>query len=265
MRSLDLNSYIKKSYDERVLFIRHNNIDSEREHYSSDLTRYPSRKIMQGASFDDHFQSFKEMVRTANRNDISRVFMALESYFLFSYNHDSVFKDKLQANGFVSIPFTDYIYPMLHKEITDKFDDYSISFENKEADENLNTIDSIFDKYTDVQSALYLLYCNNFKFPKGWEILFRNTSNEVVRILNESGITIGDFLNMLVDYKCDIIDSILKEIGNDELREEYLNKSKKLREIKHEEIKHNENIDLPITHSLNSSFLDSDNNYSKKF
>ena len=265
MRSLDLNSYIKKTYDERVLSIQNNNIDSEREYYSSDLTRYPERKVMHGVSFEDHIQSFKYMVRGGNRSDVMRVFMALESYLLFSYKRDAVFKEKLRANGFVSTPFTNFIYPMLHKEITDSFDDSSISLENKKADDNINMIDSICDKYMDVQTMLYLLYCNNFQFPEGWQVLFRNTKDDVIRILNESNITIGEFLDMLVDYKCDIIESVLREIGDEQLRDEYLEKSKKLREIKHDEVRLTDNIDLPVTYSLKDSTLESDNNHAKKF
>ena len=78
----------------------------------------------------------------------------------------------------------------------------------------------------------------------------------IQNILNKSEMTIGDFLHSLVDYKCNIMDGILDEISDEQLRANFLQKAAKLREEKHQETSGFAHVDLPVTYFLDHAMID---------
>lgn len=256
MKIIRLNDVLKNIYDSRVASIKKINIELEREYFTQNSSNIPLNEIMQGASYEDHFTSFKNVVKNGTDNEINQIFMLLQEYFLFSYGHDMMFKKKLEADIFTSIPMEDFIYPKLSKAVKEKYNDLSVMEENPNFSTNIKEIDRLVFTYTEMQSLLYLLYYNDFQFPNGWEELCPDTHEEILNILNNSGITIGDFLHALIDFKCKAMNEIFNEINNLQLRKTYLEKTETLRKEKHEETKNFAHINLPITYFLDHTFLD---------
>lgn len=264
MESISLDSVIKNMYDKRVSFIREKNIELEREYFTQNNDHIPMNEIMQGASYEDHFMNYKKLVKRASDNEISQIFMLLQEYFLFSF-HDMMFKMKLDADIFTAVPMEDFIYPKLNEAVREKYNDLSVTRENPNFKKNMQSIDRIVVTYTEMQALLYLLYCNDFQFLNGWQRLFPDTHEEILRRLNNSGMTIGDFLHALIDFKCKTMSEIFGEIVDLKLRKKYLEKTKNLRGEKHEETKAYAHVNLPVTYFLNHTiidFLDMDCKYS---
>lgn len=256
MEYVSLNNVLKNMYDSRVSFIRRKNMELEREYFTRNSKCIPMSEIMQGASYEDHFTSFKNMVKNGTDSEIGQIFMLLQEYFLFSAGHDMMFKKKLEADIFTPVPMEDFIYPKLDDAVKERYNDLSVMKENPNSKENIEGIDRLVWTYIEMQSLLYLLYCNDFQFPNGWEKLCPDTHEEILKILNDSGMTIGDFLHALIDYKCKTMNEIFSEISSPQLRKKYLEKTEALREEKHEETKGFANETLPITFFLDHTFLD---------
>lgn len=255
MENCSLNKVIRNLYDNKVTFIRNKNIELERAYFTRSHN-IPMGEIMQGSSFEDHFASYKEMVKKGNEDEISLIFTLLQEYFLFSYGHDMMFKKKLEADIFTSIPIENLIYPKLKSTIKENYNDLSVMKENPNFESNMEEIDKIVYTFLELQSLLYLLYCNEFQFPNGWQKICPDTFEDILDILNKSKMTIGDFLHSLIDFKCQIMTEILDEIGNSELRKEYLKKVEELQENQHKKTKTFAHINLPITYYLEHTFLD---------
>lgn len=256
MESVNLDTVVRNMYNNRVAFIRNKNIELEREYFTANSNRIPMSEIMQGASFEDHFASYKTVVKNGNENEISQVFMLLQEYFLFSYGHDMMFKKKLEADIFTSVPIEDLIYPRLLEAVKENYNDISVMQENPNLKANMEGIDRLVFTYTELQSLLYLLYCNDFQFPNGWEGLCPDTHEDIIGILDKSGMTIGDFLHALIDFKCKTMTEILSEIGDSKLRADYLKEVETLKKEKHAETKTFTYVGLPVTYFLSHSFMD---------
>lgn len=256
METISLNNVLKNMYDSRVSFIRAKNIELEREYFTKNSARIPMSEIMQGASYEDHFMSFKDAMKNGTPDEINQIFMLLQEYFLFSYGHDMMFKKKLEADIFTSIPMEEFIYPKLIEAVKERYNDISVMRENPNFNSNMEGIDRLVFTFTEMQSLLYLLYCNDFQFPNGWEGIYPDTHEDVLDILNNSGMTIGDFLHALIDFKCKIMSEIFNEITNKQLRKFYLEKVDTLRDEKHMETKGFAHVTLPITYFLDHTILD---------
>lgn len=256
MGSVSLDTVVRNMYNNRVSFIRNKNVELEREYFTANSEYIPMSEIMQGASFEDHFSYYKTTVKNGNENEISQIFMLLQEYFLFSHGHDMMFKKKLEADIFTSVPIEDLIYPKLLDTVKENYNDVSVMPENPHLKANIASIDRLVLTHTALQSLLYLLYCNDFQFPNGWKELYPDTHEDIIHILDKSGMTIGDFLYALIDFKCKIMTEILSEIGNQKLRANYLKKVETLKEEKHAETKTFNHVGLPITYFLNHSFMD---------
>ena len=254
MENISIEETIKRIYDERVLFIRDKNIELERQYFSSDKLGF----LTNGLSYDDNFTyMIKELKKqSVSESKIESIFISLQEVFLFSKGHDMMFKKKLNADVFVSIPMDNLIYPMLVEGIKEKYNDVSVMCENPNYENNIKGIDKLTYIYTELQSLLYFLYCNDFQFPNEWEALYPDTFNDLIKILNESGLTIGEFLHSLIDFKCNIMNVVLKEIDYKELQDKYLSKVEKLRNEKHKETSTFAHTNLPVTYFLNHTFDD---------
>lgn len=256
MSTITLDNVLKQLYENQVAFIRGKNIQLEREFFTNYAYRTPIPQVMEGTSFDDHFMAAKEAIKDANRDYLEGLFILLTECLLFSAGHDMMFKMKLEADIFNSVPMDKFIYPMLDKEVKKKYNDISVMKENEKQGENIEDLRKIVYTFTELQSLLYFLYANDFYFQEGWEELWKDTHEDIIRILNESEMKIGDFLHALIDYKCDIMVSIMEKIKDDNLRKEYLDKTESLRHDKHEVTKTFTHVDLPITYFLDHTMLD---------
>lgn len=252
MENLSLNETIKNIYDNRVSYLRSKNIELEREEFSKN--QIPLGEIMQGLSYDEHFYDYKRAVKDIPDYEIEQMFTVLQDYFLFSYGHDLMFKNKLKADLFNSVPIDNLIYPRLENAVKTRFNDISVMRENPNFEFNVTEINRLAYVHTEAQGLIYLLYCFDFQFPQGWEGFCPDIKDEVLEILNT--MTIGEFLHALIDFKCQTMTDIFKEISDPKLREKYLNKVEKLKQEKHEETKTFGHVHLPITFFLDHSLLD---------
>lgn len=256
MEFVNLDEIIKNIYDNRVSFIRSKNIELEREYFTENSSSIPMGEIMEGVSFEDHFTYFKHNIKYKGEDEISQIFMLLQEYFLFSYGHDLIFKKKLEADIYTSVPMEDFIFSKLKDDIKLKYNDVSVMKENPNSDSNIKGIDKIIYIYIELQSLLYLLYCYDFQFPNGWEGICPDTCDDVMNILKEKEITIGDFLHALIDHKCGLMTDIFNEIEDKELKMRYLDKVEKLKEEKHNETKSFAHVKLPITYFKDHTLSD---------
>lgn len=253
---IDLDTTIKRIYDERVAFIRYKNAMLEREYFRVNGQQFPMRELVDGTSFDDHFEAYKQVAKNGDKNQVEQIFFLLREYFLFSYGHDFMFKKKLEADIYNAAPMDEFIYPLLVDEVKKRYNDLSVMEVNPNYDENMAGIDRLVFTFTELQSLLWLLYCSEFQFPNGWERLCPETYADIIVILKKTGMKIGDFLQALINYKCQIMRDILSEIGDVKLRDEYLRKVADLQAEKIAEMSSFAHIGLPITYFLDHTFAD---------
>ena len=242
-----LEEKVKKSYEEIISHIKATNKEIERKYFAENMNNYIFRDALNGRSFDECFDSLKKDIESGDKNNISLAYVTLNNILLFSYK-DEVFKAKLKADNFVSSPIDNLIYPLLLEKVKELYGDSS--------DISEEALRKIICIYRDLQSLLFFLYFHDFQFIPGWKALCPNTYQAIIDILNESGMTIGDFLNALVDYKCNIMEGIFNIIQNKNIKDYFFSVIIELRKSKHEEIKKYPNINLPITSILDNTFLE---------
>ena len=254
MRIMSLNEVLDNMYYNTTSFIKEKNNELERD-YFRDHNNAPLGEIMQGKGFEDNFERYKTIIRNASPETVDEMFVLLREYFLFSYGHDLMYKRKLEADLFTTAPIT-LIHSKLVEAVKEKYNDISVMEENPNFDKNIQGLGNIIDTFVDMQTVLHILYCSDFQFPNGWERMCHTDSKEVIEQLKKSGITIGDYLNALIDDKCDIIKEILNEIQDKDLRNTYLKELEELREHKHKETEEFTHVELPITYFLDHTFVD---------
>lgn len=254
MKTISLNEVLRKIYDERTEFVRSKNVELERKYFTKNSERIPMGEIMIGSSYEDHFVRFKEIAKNGNANELEKMFKLIRDYFLFSNGHDMMFKKKLEADLFTSVPIDELIYPMLSEAVNDRYNDVSVMKENPNRDTNIECIDRLVSDYIDVQSILYLIYCNDFIFPDYWK-LHPDAHEKVLNILNNSGMTIGDFLRALTNFKCNKMEEIFGMVEDPELRNHYLSEVESLKKEKHEYTKSFYIAPLSITYFLDHTIF----------
>lgn len=84
MKLITLDEVVKNMYDKTVLYIKKKNIESERKYFAENASDIPLSEILDGASYEDHFIEFKNIVKYGNNNEINQIFLLLKDYFLFS-------------------------------------------------------------------------------------------------------------------------------------------------------------------------------------
>lgn len=255
MSNLSLKEVVSGYYNDMIEHIRGINIELERESFG-EMLDHPVFYLFHGASFEENFRCFKKIARKSNETEVSGIFNILQELFLFSYGHDMGFKTKLMADYYVSVPMDELIYPLLEGEVASKYNDLSVMPENPNYEANTQGIFEIVKKYFDLQSLLYMLYCNEFNFCSGWEKLSPGNASELIEILNASGMTVGDFLHALIDFKGGIMRSILGEIGDPLLRAKYMGMIDELIQSKHADTNTFANLKLPVTFFLNHTIND---------
>lgn len=253
MQNLLLDRAVRVLYDDKVSYIRKKNIELERRYFSKNVNIGP---FTNGLSYDANFANFKEIVKDANEYTIDNIFILIKECFLFSTGYDMMFKKKLEADAYTSVPIDNLIYPMLMDSVSLKYNDVSVLKEHPNFEDNIKDIDRLTYIYTELQSLLYFLYCNDFQFPNRWEDFYPNTYNDLIKILNESAMTIGDFLHSMIDFKCETMNDVFKEINNKELQIKYLSKVEELRDEKHKETNSFAHVNLPVTYFLDHTIED---------
>jgi len=242
-----LEDRVKKSYEDLVSHIKATNNEIERKYWAENMNNYIFRDALNGRSIDECFDSMKKDIGSGDKTKISLAYVTLNNILLFSYK-DEVFKAKLKADNFVSTPIYNLIYPLLLEKVKELYGDSS--------DISEEVLRKIICTYIDLQSLLFFLYYHDFQFIPGWEALCPNTYQAIIDILNESGMTIGYFLNALVDYKCNIMEGIFNKIQDKNKKDYFFNVIIELRKSKHEEIKKYPNINHPITSILDNTILE---------
>lgn len=253
---ITLENVLKGQYKTIKLFVKSKNIEAEREYFSDPNNNVPLMDLLSGKSYDENFEDFINCAKEGNDNTLSQMFSLLQEFFLFSAGHDMMFKTKLKADIYVSEPMDTLIFPRLESAVKTQYSDFSFIEENPNREKNIEGVKRTVHVFTELQSLLYLLYCNDFQFPNGWENLFPGMHDEILSILKEDGMTIGEFLNVLIHHKCDKMKNIFSHVEDFRLRSKYLQKIEDLRKTKLEETSQFAHIHLPVTYFYNHSFLD---------
>lgn len=251
-----LENVLKEQYGIMKLFIKDQNSKGEKEYFRDPSNNVPLREIMSGKSYEENFDDLKRDAKEANDETLEQIFALLQELFLFSAGHDMMFKTKLKADIYVSEPIDTLIFPRLESAVKAQYSDFSFIDQNPNREKNIEGVKRTVHVFTELQSLLYLLYCNDFQFPSGWEALFPEMSDEILSILKEDGMTIGEFLNVLIHHKCDKMKSIFSQVKDFKLRSKYLQKVEDLRKEKLEETSQFAHVHLPVTYFYDHTFLD---------
>lgn len=256
MNNLKTKGIISDFYYEKCLYQRTKNNKDERNYFSKNSFRIPNGELIDGKSFDDCFRRFKVLVANSSEVNCEDVFNTIQEFLLFSAGDDMMFKKKLEACSYNCIPIDKLIYPLLESKVLSLYSDNDIDKANPERDVVLTHIKVIVNKYFNLSSLLYYLYCDDFMFSKNVRLEFSSDLDSLIKTLDEASLTIGDFLRELVAYKCDIMIEIFRNIKSVHLREIYLKKIESLKKKKIDEVASLYNSHLPITYFYDHSLSD---------
>lgn len=253
---ITLEDILKEQYTAMKLFIKSKNIDAERKYFNDPSNNVPLVEMMNGKSYEENFEYFKRHAKEGNEETLNQIFSLLQELFLFSAGHDMMFKTKLKADIYVSEPLDTLIFPRLESAVKAKYSDFSFLSQNPNREKNIEGVKRTVHVFAEAQSLLYLLYYNDFQFSNGWEGLFPGMSDEILTILKEDGMTIGEFLNVLIHHKCNKMKDIFSHVENFRVRSKYLQKVEDLRQAKLEETSKFAHVHLPVTYFYDHTFLD---------
>lgn len=248
MSNLDLKHVIKKVQVAYEVKISRATETLEQEYFNNPNNLVPMRVILSNGSFDQQFDNFSEFVRNASPNELDKIFKLISNFFLFSPGFDIVFKSKLLADMYTSNLMNSSTYKMMEEAIMSKYNNMSVMPENPNYDDNMRSIEEMVVTYYDVQALLNALYCNDFQFPANWKDLCHNGKDDALKILQASNMTIGEYLNSVIDHKCSILVSIFSKVENARLKNEYLARIQVLRDEKKGEVSNYEYSNLPIAY-----------------
>ena len=248
MSNIDLKRLIRKLQINYEVKISCATEPLEQEYFNNPNNLVPLRVILAKGSFDQQFDQFSDFVRNASASDLEKIYKLITNFFLFSPGFDMVFKSKLLADMYTSNIMTNSTYKMMEDAITSKYNDVSIMPENPNYNENMQDIENMVLTYYDVQALLNALYCNDFQFPNNWKDMCHDGKDDALRILKASGMTIGEYLNSLIDYKCSILLSIFSKVENSKLKNDFLSRIQILKDEKKGEVANYEYSNLPVTY-----------------
>lgn len=256
MTPITLDKILKDEYASIKMFIRNKNVEAEREFFNNPNPSNPVIEMMCGKSYEENFNEAARTVEKGNEYAINQVFAILQEIFLFSAGHDMMFKTKLKADIYMSNPIDSLIYPRLERAVKARYNDISVIHENPNREANIQGIQRLVHLFMELQSLLYLVYCHEYQFPSGWEGLFPGMDEEILTILKEDRMTIGEFETALIEEKCSTMKSILINIKDPNLRRKFLQKAEDLKKQKLEETSTFTHIHLPVTYFLDHTVLD---------
>ncbi len=256
MTPITLDEVLRDEYASIKMFIRDKNVEAEREFFSTPNPSNPVIEMMCGKSYEENFNEAARTVEKGGEYAINQVFAILQEVFLFSAGHDMMFKTKLKADIYMSTPIDSLIYPRLEKAVKARYNDISVIQENPNREANIQGIQRLVHLFMELQSLLYLVYYHEYQFPSGWEGLFSGMDEEIIAILKEDGMTIGELETALIEEKCSTMKSVLINIKEPNLRRKFLQKVEDLKMQKLEETSTFTHIHLPVTYFLDHTFSD---------
>ena len=255
MKNISIGDFIKKLCNDRLFFLEDERIKFKKQYLDNYglgfyTNGYTTNIILMLKTFKDEGESISE-------GKVESIFIELQEMFFKGHDMEYMrLKKKEEPYAYLTAPIDELIYSLLIKNVKEKYNAFSFRKENPDYDNNMKSLDRLIFIYEELNPLLYLLYCNDFHPCCSLEDLFPYTYNDLIKILNESGMTIGDFLHSLIDFKCNTMRDILKEIENGRLQKQYLLKVEDLRKEKHNEINTFTHIHLPITYFLDNTFND---------
>jgi hypothetical protein len=167
-----------------------------------------------------------------------------------------IYKEKIKADCFMHEPLHILIAQNMEQEIRGLFNDVSVMRENPNREKNIEVMECIVAKHMDFNSLLFLLYVYDWQFPSDWQSLYPETATELDTMIDESTITIGDFLNALTDFKIASIRDVISAISNPQTRNTYLSKVSSLREEQKAKIAAVNHTHLPVGYFKNHTMMD---------
>lgn len=256
MTPITLDEVLRNEYASIKMFIRDKNVEAEREFFSNPNPLNPVIEMMCGKSYEENFNEAARTVEKGNEYKINQAFVILQEVFLFSAGHDMMFKTKLKADIYMSEPIDSLIYPRLESTVKKRYNDISVIPENPNRETNIQDIQRFVHLFMELQSLLYLVYCHEYQFPSGWEGLFPGMDEEILAILKEDGMTIGELETALIEEKCSTMKSILIHIKDSNMRRKFLQKVDDLKKQKLEDVKTFPSFNLPVTYFYDHTVLD---------
>jgi len=240
-----LDQTIKKICNTENELIKAGNIKGEMAEFGNFLSQVLQLSEPINTCYARELENMKQTAKEANQNTLDGMLSILNNIFYFSYGHDMVYKEKIKAGCFMH-EILPIIQVEMETEIKELFNDLSVIPENSKYQKNIEAITSIVAKHRDFNSLLFLLYVNEWQFPSDWQKLYPQNAHELEIMINQSNITIGDFLNALVEFKIVSIKDVFLAIENPKLREDYLHIISGLEAGKKKEVANLGHIHLPV-------------------
>lgn len=251
-----LDKVIQIIYNANITSIKRGNIKGEMAEFGPFISQILGYSKPVETCYAREMENMQEAVSTASVSDLNQILTILEDVFYFSKGHDMVYKKKIESDCFMHEPLDDLILPQIQSEVRSLFNDISVLPENPHREKSISIIESIVAKHIDFNSLLFLLYTRDWQFPRDWQQLYPETSNELEEMIQNSTITIGDFLNSLVDFKAGEIKKVLLGIKDLKLKEEYLKKVDSISSVQKSEITSFSHTHLPVGYFKDKTMMD---------
>jgi hypothetical protein len=236
-----LDSIVQSIYNDEVTKIKQRNITCERKLLSF--------------SYAEEIENIKSTIRKANSYEVERIFIEMMECMFFTAVHDCMYKEKIKADYFEHVPLEKLIYQKMLDEIKSSFNSVSVLEENINREKNIGEIQKIVKSNINFSSLLFLLYVAEWHLPNGWEGLFPEDRIKLKETLEKSKLTMGQFLIALIEYKCACIKEVVKNIGECNLREEYLQRILSIQCEKISQAQSYANADLPVGYFINHTLF----------
>lgn len=249
MGTVLMDQYVKNIYDLAISKITDINNSFERGFFSINYYRIPNGDLLDGKSFDDNISELKDYVARCDSKSLDMVFELLRDFYFFSAGNDMVFRKKLEADSYRSVPIEKITLPFALQELHEKFEDDSKFEASKHS--RMHYVKKAINNSINISTFLYYLYCNDFIPEKNMENKFPVSYTSTIRILNKHSITIGDYLKALTDYKCSIMKDVFKKVKDICDRETMFSKIDDLKKEKYDEINHSYYCNLHICYFFN--------------
>lgn len=253
---LSINTVVTQAFREKNLFIKYRNSRDERNYFSENWFRFPNGNIIKGKSYDDIIDHYISLLKGLSTENYYVIFKDLRDYFFFSAGCDMMFKKKLEADSYIAPMIPSFIFPIINKYVDTFYNGIEIDSASDDYDSKMEVVKKNISLFSSVQKLVYMLYCEDFYFTDKIKKHFSTSLSTLCGLLNDYDITVGMFLDSLIDYKCDTIFSVFKYLPDGDEKDKYMKMINDLRDEKHKEVKKIYNYDLPITYFYDHTMSD---------
>lgn len=249
-----IDEYVENLFREKSLDLTKKNKALEKEYFKNNSFRIPSCEQLNGLSFSENMNRFKFLVKKGTEKDLESIFTILKDFFFFSAGNDYIYRKKLEADSYHEMPIKTVIFPFILEDVHNKYNnDQEFVNDKKNARKYiLNVIDDDFL----ISKFLYRLYCDDFYPSKEFKKKFPNSFERIKERLDDSSLTIGDYLKSLIKAKCLQMKEIFANVENSYLRAKYINKIDELELSKLLEVESLYNCDVPVCYFFDYSIYD---------